>query len=122
MNIRLSIAVIKFSFCNYFAAQTVQNSFPRKCIILVWHILINFSTGFFGNSRCKHKKSVCRSEKRGSWKALYQVLFKPQTLREKVIAPSPVFWQLCCSSSLSARKLIGLRGEDGAAFLRRMVG
>ena len=33
MNIRLSIAVIKFSFCNYFAAQ---NSFPRKCIILVW--------------------------------------------------------------------------------------
>lgn len=46
MNIRLSIAVIKSSFCNYFAAQTVQNSFPRKCIILVWHILINFSTGF----------------------------------------------------------------------------
>ena len=43
MNIRLSIAVIKFSFCNYFAAQ---NSFPRKCIILVWHILINFSTVF----------------------------------------------------------------------------
>jgi len=46
MNIRLSIAVIKSSFCNYFAAKTVQNSFPRKCIILVWHILINFSTGF----------------------------------------------------------------------------
>lgn len=47
MNIRLSITVIKSSFCNYFAAQTVQNSFPRKCIILVWHILINFSTGFW---------------------------------------------------------------------------
>lgn len=41
MNIRSSIAVIKSSFCNYFAAQTVQNSFPRKCIILVWHIRIN---------------------------------------------------------------------------------
>lgn len=47
MNIRLSIAVIKSSFCNYFAAQTVQNPFPRKCIISVWHILINFSTGFW---------------------------------------------------------------------------
>lgn len=35
MNIRLSIAVIKPSFCNYFAAQTVQNSFSSKCIILV---------------------------------------------------------------------------------------
>ena len=35
MNIRSSISVIKSSFCNYFAAQTVQNSFPRKCIILV---------------------------------------------------------------------------------------
>lgn len=47
MNIRLSIAVIKFCFCNYFAVQTVQNSFPSKCIILVRHILINFSTGFW---------------------------------------------------------------------------
>lgn len=42
----MSIAVIKSSPCNYFAAQMVQNSFPRKCIILVWHIFINFSTGF----------------------------------------------------------------------------
>lgn len=47
MNIRLSIAVIKSTFCNYFAAQMVQNFFPSKCIILVWHILINFSTGFW---------------------------------------------------------------------------
>ena len=46
MNIRLSIAVIKSSPCYYFAAQMVQNSFPRKCIILVCHIFINFSTGF----------------------------------------------------------------------------
>lgn len=42
----MSIAVIKSSPCYYFAAQMVQSSFPRKCIILVWHILINFSTGF----------------------------------------------------------------------------
>ena len=35
LNIRLSIAVIKSSPCYYFAAQMVQNSFPRKCIILV---------------------------------------------------------------------------------------
>lgn len=47
MNIRSSIAVIKSTFCNYFAAQMVQNFFPCKCIILVWHILINFSTGFW---------------------------------------------------------------------------
>ena len=119
-NISLSIAVIKSSPCYYFAAQMVQNFFPRKCIILVWHIFINFSTDFL-KFRPKHKKSVCRSSrKRGSWKALYQVLFKPQTLREKVIAPSPTFWQLCSSSSLSARKLIGPRGEDGVAFLRRV--
>ena len=65
MNIRLSIAVIKFSFCNYFAAQRCKwyKTPPPKCIILVWHILINFSTVFFGNSRYKHKKSVCRNEK-----------------------------------------------------------
>ena len=34
MNIRVPIAVIKSTFCNYFAAQMVQNFFPCKCITL----------------------------------------------------------------------------------------
>ena len=88
----MSIAVIKPSLCNYFAAQMVQNSFPRKCIILVWHIIINFSTGF-QKFRPKHKKvHLPQQSKKRPMEALYQVLFKPQTLREKVIAPSPLFW------------------------------
>lgn len=64
MNIRLSIAVIKPSFCNYFAAQTVQNSFPSKCIILVWHILINFSTVFLEIHAVSTKSPSAAAKKR----------------------------------------------------------
>ena len=92
MNIRLSIAVIKSSPCYYFAAQMVQNSFPRKCIILVWHIFINFSTGFQKFPLQTQKVRLPQQPKKRLIEALYQVLFKPQTLQEKVIAPSPAFW------------------------------
>lgn len=64
MNIRSSIAVIKFSFCNYFAAQTVQISFPRKYIILVWHILINFSTVFLEIHAANTKSPSAAAKKR----------------------------------------------------------
>ena len=64
MNIRSSIAVIKSSFCNYFAAQTVQNSFPRKYIILVWHILINFSTVFLEIHAINTKNPSAAAKKR----------------------------------------------------------
>ena len=64
MNIRSSIAVIKFSFCNYFAVQTVQNSFHRKCIVLVWHILINFSTVFLEIHAVSTKSPSAAAKKR----------------------------------------------------------
>ena len=54
-------------------------------------LIINFSTVFL-EIHAASTKSPSAAAKRGSWKALYRVLFKPQTLREKVIAPSPAFW------------------------------
>jgi len=47
---------------------------------------------FFWKFTLQAQKVRLPQRKRGSWKALYQVLFKPQTLQEKVIAPSPAFW------------------------------